>query len=192
MLAISPPLAMVVGIYLGGVCKKRPVFKKVPITIGGIFIIVSLLMTGLILPALDTGAMRVFSLKIAAEIEKDDKIGMGSGQFNIKKLGIHLNNLVSDVNQVSADELAQYTFANKKFTLIPVLRAREKIFVLITKADYENYVPSGLREKIDILETHDVWNRKRLKKVDFELLQTILKRDFESLKEEAYLITNRR
>ena len=189
MLILSPALAMIVGTYLARVSEKRPGFKKVPVTIGVLAILLLLSMTGFILPHFDDGALRVFSLKIAAEIEKDEQIGMASRQFNIKKLGIHLNNLISSPYELSGDDLAQYVYINKKGNLTSFLKSSNRVFTLITKADYEQYVPAGLRSGLHILEKHKVWKRF---KFNDELLRAISSGDLSQLKEEAYLVSNKK
>ncbi len=189
MLALSPALAMIIGIFFDDISQKRKGLKAVPVTIGIVAIAFFLSFTIAILPNLDDGAMRVFSLKIANNIEKDNYLGMASRQFNIKKMGIHLNNLISDPHEASGDDLAQYIRIDKRANLNSLLDGERKIFVLITESDYAKYVSHEVKTKVHVLEMHKVWKKQKPNK---ELLQTILDKNFDELKEEAYLITNRR
>ena len=187
MLALSPALAIIVGVYLSGLSLRKPIFKKVIPLIAVISIAFFLSLTGLILPHLDTGAMRVFSLKVAHEIKEGDEIGMASRNFNIKKFGMYLNNLIFSAHELSGDDLAQYVRVNKKVNLVPFLKSGRRGFSLITKTDYLKYVPADLRQKTYILARHKVW--KKIKS-DKELLSLILSGELDGFKEEAYLISN--
>ena len=189
MLALSPALAMMVAVYLVKASKRRGYIKKLTGVVGVVAVLFFLSMTCFMLPHLDDGALRSFSLKIASEIEKDDLVGMASRQFNIKKLGMHLNNLVFTPHELSGDDLAQYLHVNKQENMVPLLRGEKRVFILITKPHYNKYVPDKLKSEVHILEKHKVW--KKLKP-DTALLQPILSGRLDQLKEDAYLISNRR
>jgi len=182
MLALSPALAMIIGIYLVN-------FRKLAVTVGILSVMIFVSLTGFLLPTFDDGGLRVFSLKIASEIKHDEKLGMASGQFNIKKLGVHLNNLISSPYEKSGDDLAQYVRINKSDNLIPFLQSKKRVFVLITKTDYLKYVPTQLRRELYILERHLVWRKIKLNR---NVLELILSGNLEQLKEEAYLVSNQR
>ncbi len=184
MLLLSPPLAMIVAdLFL-----SKKTLQRLSIVIALITIVFYLSLTGFILPILDNIALKDFSLVIASEIKKDEEVGLASKEFNLKKLGIHLNNLVSTPYQLSGDDLAQYRNATKIGKLTALLESENRIFCLITERDFVNLVPEKLKKHLYILEKAPVWRDFGPKRY----LDLILKKKWGSLKEEAYLVSNRR
>lgn len=179
MLLLSPPLAMIVANLFPN--------KKIPIAMVTITVIVYLSLIGFILPALTDGTLKVFSLALSSEIKKDEEVGIASKEFNLKKLGIHLNNLVSNSHQLSGDDLAQYRRI-KKGRLLPFLSSEKRVYCLITKKDFVSLVPNALQDRFYILEKNLMWKKFDLKTA----LPLLLNMDWDGLKEEAYLISNRR
>ncbi|NQT06668.1 MAG: glycosyltransferase family 39 protein [Candidatus Omnitrophica bacterium] len=180
MLLLSVPLAMIMANFFSG--------KRAANVIAVITMVVYLSLAGFIMPALDDGAMKAFSLKLASEITMDQEVGIASREFNLKKLGVHLNNLITMPYESSGDDFAQYKQRARADKLLPFLESDERVFCLITKKDYINTVPEDLRKRLYILETNPVWKKFKLKSA----LPVILEADWKSLKEEAYLISNRR
>ncbi|MDB4349396.1 glycosyltransferase family 39 protein [Omnitrophica bacterium] len=187
MLLLSPPMAMIIAGFFTS-AKKGSVFQKAPVIITAITIVIFVSLTGFILPALDDGTLKMFSLKLSSEMQKqDEEIGIASSNFNLKKIGIFLNNLVSTTDELGGDDLAQYRLINKDY-IVPFLESKERVYCLITKTDYLHSVPKELQKRLYVLEKNLMWKKFNLK----EYLPLMAKRDWDSLKEEAYLISNRR
>jgi uncharacterized protein YcgL (UPF0745 family) len=187
MLLLAPPLAMIVAFFLAS-AKNVFVKQRAPVIITVATFLVLISLTGFILPALDDGALKMFSLKLASEVEEqDEEIGTASKGFNLKKIGIYLNNLVADTDQLGGDDLAQYRLINKDY-LVPFLKSKRRVYCLITKRDYLSSVPRELRNRFYILEKNMMWSKFNLKKY----LSLIFKEGWGALKEEGYLISNRR
>ncbi|MBL7069649.1 MAG: glycosyltransferase family 39 protein [Candidatus Omnitrophica bacterium] len=181
MLLLSVPLSMIVANIFSG---KR---IKLPLSVVGITAIVYISLTGFILPSLNDGALKAFSLTLTSEMERQDQeVGIASREFNLKKLGIYLNNLASSPYEPSGDDLAQYKLVIKKGRLIPFLESKERVFCLITKRDYITSVPVELQRRLYILEKTPMWKRFKFKSA----LPYILDRDWGGMKQEAYLISN--
>jgi len=178
MLLLSPPLAMIIANLFSS--------KKIFVAIAAITITFYLSLTGFLAPAVNDGALKSFALTLSPELKKNEEVGIASANFNLKKLGIYLNNLVSAPYELSGDDLAQYRRV-KKGRLNNFLKSKSRVFCLITKRDFTNLVPKDLQERLYILEENLTWKRFNLKNA----FPYILQRDFSSLKEEAYLISNR-
>jgi len=180
MLLLAPPLAMIVANFMAN--------KRITAILASATIITYIFLVGFIFPSLESEALRNFSLVLASEIEEqDEEIGMASKGFNLKKMGIYLNNLASDPYHPTGDDLAQYIYVNSS-NITPFLSQKKRAYCLITKADYEKIVPQGLKDKVYILNKSTKWKRFKLKRH----LPLILAQDWDNLKEEAYLISNRR
>lgn len=178
MLLLSPPLAMIVADFFSD--------KKIAIIVATITIMVYLSLIGFILPAMDDGVLKDFSLVLSSKIiEQDEEVGIASEGFNLKKLGVHLNNLVSTPYELSGDDLTQYRLI-KKDELIPFLESKKRVFCLIKKKDFIAFLPTELQNRLYILEKSFMWKELDLK----ESLTPMLNMDLESLKEEVYLISN--
>jgi len=183
MLLLSAPLSMIVTNIFSG---KN---IKLAFSLVAIIAILYISLTGFMLPFLNDGALRTLSLTLTSEIEKQDQeVGIASREFNLKKLGLYLNNLASSPYEPSADDLAQYKLVIKKGRLTPFLESRERVFLLITKSDYMNSVPAELRRRLCIVDKAMMWKRFNLKK----MLPHILNIDLDGMKQEVYLISNRR
>ena len=180
MLLLSPPLAIMLARFFSG--------KKIAIAIAVLTIVVYLSLVGFLLPRLDDGALKDLALVLATEIDKQDQeVGFASKEFNLKKFGMYLNNLVFTVDELSGDDLAQYK-QRRQEKVIPFLKSKERVFCLITKSDYNRFVPKRLQDRLFILEESMVW-----KNLDFKGYVSIaLNKNWGRLKEEAYLISNRR
>ena len=182
MLLLSPPLAIIVANLFS---RKG---AKAAIVISIITAILYISVVGFILPALNDNALKNFSLTLVSEVKLDEKIGLASREFNLKKLGVNLNNLVSGPYEASADDLARYKQVSKDGRLIPFLESDERVYCLITKDDYLKKVPEGLRNKLHILDTNPVW-----KKFDIdEVTRAIIDKDLNQLRQDSYLISNSR
>lgn len=179
MLLLSVPLSLILANIFS---------RKIFITIVSITAVVFISITGFILPPLTDPALKDFSLALASEVKKDELVGIGSGGFNLKKLGMHLNDLVSNADELGADDLAQYKFVNKEGRLLPFLESDKRVFCLIKKDAYDDKIPDGLKNKLHILEESTIWK-------DFDekgTLSSVLERNFDKLKEKVYLVSNRR
>jgi 4-amino-4-deoxy-L-arabinose transferase-like glycosyltransferase len=184
MLLLSPPLA----ILTADLFTRKEGLKRISLAIVALSAAFYLALTVFLLPALDDGALKMLSLKLATEIDKqDEEVGVASKGLNLKKIGIHLNNLVSSPRELSGDDLAQYRRVNKKYAS-SFLDSKERVFLFITRSDYERHVPGPVRERYHILSSHPMWRRLKLKKY----VSIVLGGKGETLKEEAYLISNRR
>lgn len=182
MLLLSPPLAMIIANFL--VAKKA---ERLPIFIAMITVVTYIALTGFIMPFLEDDALKDFSLVLTTQMKKqDEEIGIASREFNLKKLGIYFNNLASDPYRLTGDDLAQYGGV-KKGEVAQFLDSEERVFCLITKKDFLSEVPEKSRGSYYILERSYVWKKFKVK----EYIQSALKADWDSLKEEAYLITNK-
>ncbi len=151
MLLLSPPLAMIVANLFANIEAGR-LLKKASVLIAFVTFFAYISFTGLILPSLDDGALKVFSLKLTSEINKQDQeVGIASRGFNLKKIGVHLNNLVSNTHELSGDDLVQYRLIQKG-SLESFLNSKDRVFCFITKEDYLKYAPEELRKRLYILE----------------------------------------
>ncbi|MFH1753254.1 MAG: glycosyltransferase family 39 protein [Candidatus Omnitrophota bacterium] len=187
MLLLSPPLAMLIAGFFAS-AKNDLISRKGPVVIASGSVIVFLLLFWVALPKLDCGTIRSFSLKLAAEIrEQDEEIAVVSEGFNIRKIGAYLNNLVADTEPLSGDDLAQYTSVNKQY-LTPFLESNRRVYCLVTKKDYLSSVLPESRDKFFILDKSFMWKRFDIK----NYLSAIRGRDWDALKEEAYLISNKK
>ncbi len=183
MLLVSPALCMIIANIFS---KKR---VKILWVIAAITAIFYISLTGIILPALNDNTLQSFSLMLTAEMDtQDQEVGIASREFNLKRLGLYLNNLVSSPHDLSADDLAQYKLVKKKVKLIPFLQSRERVFCLITASDYERLVPIGMRNNLFIIDRNLMWKKIKLKSA----IPYIMSNDLGGLKGEAYLISNRR
>lgn len=183
MLLISPALCMIVA----NIFSKKRVGIVWAVAVITAMIYISL--TGAILPALNDNALRSFSLMLTAEMDtQDQEVGIASREFNLKRLGLYLNNLVSSPYDLSADDLAQYKLVKKEAKLLPFLQSRERVFCLITAADYERLVPANMRDGLFIIDRALMWKKIKFKNA----VPYIMSNDLGGLKEEAYLISNRR
>jgi len=187
MLLLAPPLAMIIAAYFADI-KNSFLSKKAPAIIAVAAFAAYIFIAGYLMPALDDGAMREFSLKLASEIEENsEEIGIFSREFNLKKLGIHLNNLVSTADELGADDRAQYRSVDKD-SVEQFLKSANRVYLLITRRDYEEHVPAPLQKQCYILENADIKKKIRPK----EFIKKMSFKDWDSLKEEAYLVSNRR
>jgi len=179
MLLLAPPMAIIVADYLS---KKKGVAMIAMATI-----LVYIASVGYILPEYSNETLKSFSLRLAPLVRLDEELGIASKGFNLKKLGIHLNNLVSTPYELGADDLIQYRRV-KTSEVVPFLESDKRVYLLITMKDYCRFVPRDLRRQVHILEKSRTWKRFDSR----DLFYSVLSLNLEGLKEEAYLISNRR
>ena len=181
MLLLAPPLSMIIAYSLSKNIKTVSMLAIVT-AMSYIFLI------GFIMPNINDNALKNFSLVINTNIKKDERIGIGSRNFNLKKLGMHLNNLVSGPYEPASDDLARYKQVMKEGKLATFLRERSRFFLIITKKDYQRLISYETRQRLYILERNYTWKKVKLR----DAASLIKSLDYGALMEEAYLVSNRR
>ncbi len=187
MLLLSPALAMMIGSLFASFGPKAGISRFFR-ALAALTVAFYITLVGVIMPRLSDDTLKSFSLKLASRMQvQDEEIGLVSRGFNLKKLGLYLNNLVATPYQLGGDDLAQYRRVSAE-SAADFLRSEDRVYVLITKEDYERYIPANLRGRLHILETDTMWKKFNFKRY----LLAAVRQDWLALKQEAYLVSNRR
>lgn len=149
---------------------------------------------GHLLPALsrDNGLL-VLSEEILSEIEDGEVVGVGSHHISHNRLDSYLGVNVKKVNVDLRDQKEQS--AKSARLLTEFLTKKERVFCVITKQEYAEYLPEELKGSVYILGKEWYWKKPNQFEFNSDLLMAILRRDralFKDLtKNEIYLISNK-
>ena len=155
---------------------------------------------GYIIPVLDREEPL---LDISKEIKKvigpDDVVGVASSEISYHRLNIPLrDHIVIRADKRTIDKTQGRKFKDKKsFIKHFLLTDDRRIFCVITKDDYYEYIDKELQEQLYFLDNTFIW--KKFHKQDEEYFKMLLSHLLEgrrellkqALKEEIFLVSNR-
>ena len=186
MLLLSPALAMIIA-GLFEEAKDSLVSRRIPAIVLCAALVFYLVVAAFALPLAEDRTLKTFSLRLCAEIQgPEEKIGIVPKGPNIKKLGIHMNNLISTVDEIGPDDIVGYTAVDRN-AVEAFMKSENRVFCVISKYDFETRVPPPIQDGAYILEKSYVW-----KKFDLRVyLRALWRKDLSGLRDEVYLISNR-
>lgn len=150
--------------------------------------------TSFIMPTVGREPLLDISDKIKSVIKLGDSVGVASSEVSYHRLNAHLEEY--EVVRVVPRSITDWN--QQKGLIVDFLTPEEgRIFCVMTKGDYYEYLDEGLRNRLYIIDRFFVW--KKFHKQDTEYFMNLLsfllggKRELlrELLKEEIYLISNR-
>ncbi|MBL7070889.1 MAG: glycosyltransferase family 39 protein [Candidatus Omnitrophica bacterium] len=149
---------------------------------------------GYIVPTAGKEPLEDVTGKIRYLIKQDDSVGVASSEVSYNRLNALLEEY--KVVRVVPSRITLWT-QQKDLIVNFILPAEGRVFCVITKDDYYEYLGEGLRERLYILDEFSVW--KKFHKQDMQYFLDLTgyifegKRDLlrHSLKERVFLISNK-
>lgn len=194
LLTLAPPICILMGRYLADITKDARYLKTIQIFITcSIFIFVFTF--GHLIPMLnrDNGLL-MLSEKILSMVKEGDTVGVGSHFISHNRLDLYLGINIKKVNVDLYDPEEQ--IATSRRLLVNFLNKEDRVFCLIIRQDYEEYIPDKLKRRVFILDKGWYWKKPNQIELDKESTLSILKKDKTAFnrffKNEIYLISNKR
>jgi 4-amino-4-deoxy-L-arabinose transferase-like glycosyltransferase len=135
----------------------------------------------------------VLSDRIAALTDKGDRVGIGSHFISHNRVDAYLDMNTKKVNVDLADPREQ--LSTSRALLEKFLGRDERVFCLMLREDYENYLTAGLRKRAYVLSKAWYWKKPNQLEPGLDMLEPVIMRDRkgfrEAFKNEIYLISNR-
>jgi len=192
MLLCAPPLCLFAGGAVSGLEGRK--FTRMAINSFLAFCVIAYIsLYGYIIPAVctDDGLARLAEeiLKVRKEGEV---VGVGSHFISHNRLDAYLGINVKKVNVDLYDPKQQ--FETSRMILSEFLKRDERVFCVITREDYREYIPSSLKKKIYVLAAARYWKKPNQLKFGNTLFKAVVTRDRGQidrlLKNEILLISN--
>ena len=152
---------------------------------------------GYIIPTVDKEPLLEVAEKIKEEIKPGDVIGVASGAISYHRLNVPLK----DYKIIRADkrtiDKSKHLGTKKMFIKEFLTTEDRRIFCVITKDDYYEFVDEELRKQLLFMDRAFIWKKFHKQDKDYfeKLLTYFLKGRRQelkkALKEEIYLLSNR-
>jgi len=192
LVSLAPPLALFMGNYLERFTERRRNLRLVQVFIAAA-LLVYLFLFGYFIPTLSReDGLLVLSQKILAIREEGERVGIGSHFISHNRVDSYLGINVKKVSVDLYDPDEQ--IRTSKAILSNFLKSKDRVFCLITRQDYEDYIPDKFKGRTFVLDKGWYWKKPNQLKFDKDLLEAVLKGDKRTLagavKNEIYLISN--
>lgn len=195
LLVLAPPLCIILGNYFSNIVERRRKMQPLLISFIVACIFIFTVLFGYLLPVFskDDGLLTL-SEKILALRKEGQEIGVGSHFISHNRVDSYLGINVKKVN-VDLSEPAQQ-LKTSRHLLYVFLTKKERVFCLVTREDYTDYIADDLKKKIFILDKGWYWKKPNQIRLDKESVRLILRGDREAFirafKNEIHLISNRK
>jgi len=177
MLAISPPLALILGSYFWRSSVSGRLKTSIPIAIAAILVLTFLLLFSFPVFRPNSVVYSEFSAAILEHsLRKEDRVGAGSHELIPQKLEVFLGRSVENVSTGMDNPVEKEKFS--KFLLRRFFTSKKRVFCLVKKEDFLKFVDPALRKKLFVIDKDSLWKRK------FTIGHP--------LKDEYWLVTNKK
>ena len=178
ILALSPPLALIIGAYFWQSAKAKKLNLAVPVSIFLVLVLVFISAFSFPLFQPNSAILAKFASRI---IEYDStgtySVACGSHDLIPQHLEVHIGRPAEKISRNLYDPVENERL--NKYLLKQFFTRKERGFCLIKKEDFLNFVDAGLRKKLYVIAKDLLWKRK------FSLKDR-------KLKDEYWLVTNKR
>ncbi len=191
MLALTVPFALIVAAGFG---LKKSFNRKMMVMPLILVLVTALSFTSFLANEnlrLNSAILGDFASKILKEgVDRDDRIGAGSHELIPQQLEVYTGHVVEKVSGKWSDP--GYHERMKRLKLKNFFDSGD-VYCIISREDYEGYVPDRIKHGLRILHKGRLWKRKmELSMENLNLFLTGRIRELlDTLKKEYYLVTNK-
>ena len=122
-----------------------------------------------------------------------EPVGVGSHFISHNRLDSYLRLNVKKVNVDLFDPDEQRN--TSMHILKDFLTSSKRVFCVMTRQDYAQYIPDGLKKRLYVLSSGWYWKKPNQLEIDRHLFQAVAKNDRDALRElvknEILLVSNR-
>lgn len=171
--------------YIGR--KNKAALFAIPVAMA----VLMLFLAGKAIPLFNDKALPAFRDEIRQSLKPGDKVGVGSVDISLERLGIFLDMPVEEVNvkQKSPDALSQH-----KDKIVNFLTSGNKVYLVIAEDDYMALIPDEIKSKLTIMDKRWMWKTRLKRSINKEAIMEVFggKKDMlkDVLRHEALLLTN--